>query len=308
MKILLTGGTGFIGSHLVKKLINSGQEIVLLKRSVSNTSRITDLLSQVKPYNIDQTDLEQVFVTEKPDLIIHLATKYIKANPSHAEVKEMSEVNIVLPTTLLRLAEKHGVKYFINTGTCFEYKLSNEPISEENLIEPYNDYAETKVKFEEVLRKSLKKSSLRAVTLKLFYPYGEKDNRKLIPIIMDSFILNTAFSLTKGEQKLNLTYVEDIVEAYMKTIEFMASDRYENYEVFNIGSDKAYSVKEVVSMVEKIAGKPTQLQFTYHYALNEIMYMNCDNTKAKERLGWKTKNSIEQGLTKTYSFYIKNSK
>ncbi len=302
MKILITGGTGFIGSHLVHSLLQNGHELFILARQNSKTWRIDDIKEEISllPYsNFD--DIEKVFENGF-DGVIHLATLY-KKNDDISAIPEMIEANVSFPSVLLQQAAKSNCRFFINTGTCFEYKLSSFPLTEGHPTDGYNFYAATKLAFEQILQYTSSHSSLRTATLRLFYPYGEKDNRKLITLLMDAFINCKPITVSKGEQQINYTYISDLVDAYNKSLIFITSDKYKQHEVFNIGIDQTVSIKEIVTTLEDITGKQSIVTFGDTYPEGEIMHMNCNYSKAKEYLGWQPANDIKKGLQHIYDYY-----
>lgn len=307
MKILITGGTGFIGSHVTHALLQAGHSLYLLVRPESNTWRIDDVKDKFKllPYS-KLNDLEDIF-PDDIDGVVHLATLYKKTDDALA-VPEMIETNITLPSMLLELASRNKCQFFINTGTCFEYKLSKEKLSEESPREAYNYYAATKLAFEDILAYRGNNSLVKTATLRLFYPYGEKDNRKLISLLMNSFINSEPLKLSKGIQELNYTYVNDLVSAYEKLILFLSSQKSNTHEVFNIGTDQAISLRKIVSTIHEITEKQNLITFGNSHPNRDIMYMNCNYSKAKRLLGWEPQVSIKEGLVRVYQFYKSNPK
>lgn len=310
MNILITGGSGFIGSYLIKRLISLHHKLILLKRSNTDLWRIKNIVSKCKVYNIDQSNsYDKIFTENKIDIIIHLATKYVKYEEDEKDIKEMINTNIFFPTLLLDRARKFNVKFFINTGTCFEYKRLRRKLKETDETLPFNFYSSTKLAFEEILKYYSTKYDIKAVTLRLFYPYGERDNDyKLIPSLILALLKNQEIKLTKGEQRLDFTYVDDIVEAYVKTIKKIKSLR-NNYSIFNIGYGRAIKLKKIVKILENLHGNIKKIKLgSLPYKPNEIMYMESDNKKAKTVLGWIPKTSIEAGLTNVYNFYVRSFK
>ncbi|EKD89902.1 MAG: NAD-dependent epimerase/dehydratase [uncultured bacterium] len=304
MNILITGGSGFVGSHLLKRLILTNHKIFIIKRNSSDLWRIKSIAKKINILEMKSfKDLSHIFAHEKFDLIIHLAMKYVKSDESWQDAQEINEVNITYPSILLMMADQYKTKAFINTGTCFEYNLSNNPLSETDFINPYNYYASTKVAFEDIFKFYILHGKILGLTLKLSYPYGEMDNKKVIPLIIKSIITNTPLELTYGEQKLGFTYVEDIIDAYLQAINFIAKDKLKSYEVFNIGANNTYQLKEIVGHLEKISGKKSLISFSKPYPPNEIMHISCNFEKAKKILNWFPKTDIIEGLTKTYQYY-----
>lgn len=307
MHILVTGGTGFIGSHIIERLLQDGHSIILLKRSFSPLWRIEHLLNKIKTYDTDNlTSLEEIFKKGKIDAIIHLAAKYVKYDDSTNEVPDMSTSNIQFPAFLTYYATKYGVKSFINTGTFFEYEPTLIPIDEQTPQQPFNYYTATKIAFEQLLKYEAIEGKIKAVTLKLFSPYGEKDNNKIVRFLIQSFLHNKKEHITGGEQQLSFTYIQDIVDAYIAALDFTLSDRYSQYETFNIGASQSYSIRDLIRKLEYISGKSSPLQLgKIPYNPQEIMCAQCNPSKAHRLLGWEAKTSLDVGLEKTFNYYKK---
>lgn len=296
--ILLTGATGFLGSHLLEALLAEGYLIVLLKRSTSDTWRIENLLPRTAVYDIDKVSLEQVFEIHKVDAILHLATLYRKYD-SGKEIAEMLASNVTFPCELIEVGLRHGVKAFVNTGTFFEVDCSSLPVTENAASQPFNFYAKTKLAFESILRGYT--PALSSVTLRLFSPYGPRDNEKLIPILLRKSLADEKIELSQGLQKLDFIYVSDIVRAYLAALKYC--QREENvHQVFNIGTGRPTSIREVVSILEQALQKPIVKQWGA-VAVNEIPIVFADTSKARELLGWESNVSIEEGLNETLSYY-----
>lgn len=305
MKLLITGGTGFIGSHLVGSLVKNSHECHLLVRKETDRWRLRSI-TDLNYHSLDERLLDEIVGSVKPEGIIHLATSYVKANPSQSEVSNMLNTNILLPTNLLIEAVKNKVQFFVNTGTCFEYNQSQNAISEDSELKPFNFYASTKLSFEQILKFYAQSGQIKAATLRLFYPYGPKDNNKLVTFLCNSLLSNNEVNLTKAEQLLSYTYVTDIVEAYLKTMDFLAREK-SNYEVFNIGNSEAVSVASIARMLEELSGKKDLVHLgSVPYPKNEIMNMQCNSQKAQNLLGWTAKTPIKQGLKETYEYYFKS--
>ncbi|MCX6731159.1 MAG: NAD(P)-dependent oxidoreductase [Candidatus Roizmanbacteria bacterium] len=303
MNILVTGATGFIGSHLVRRLLKLGHTLFIITRPHSDLSRINDILDNLIQVSSDPTlgAIHELFQKNAIDGVIHLATYYRKED-SKEEEKNMLETNIDFPYRLLIIAQQYGSTFFINTGTCFEYSPSLVSINEHSLIQPFNYYASTKFKFEDKLIESLQDSNLKALTLKLFFPYGEQDNNKLVRLLVESLIKKNEFHVTKGEQYLSYTYVHDIVDAYILALSHIKNMR-SSYDIFNIGGTPI-KVSNIFDTLEEISNKKGFIVRDKEYAKNEIMRMYTESEKAKKVLGWNQKFNLTEGLRKTYNYYL----
>lgn len=301
--LLLTGATGFIGSHLLETLLENNYRMVILKRSFSDDWRISQLYEKYTenliPFDVDKTSLEHVFKKEEISGIIHLATYYKKIH-EYEDIAPLIESNIEFPVQLLDLAVSNKVKFFINTGTFFEYDSSYLPISELTHIKPLNLYAATKISFEKILKTYSELYNIKSATLKIFSPYGPRDNeKKIIPHLILNSLKNNKISLSNGLQKLDFVFVKDIVDSYLKLIskiEYL--DKYEN---FNIASGNSHSIRELVSILEEINGQNMNKIWGDPSEDSEIIL--SDISKARNILKWVPQISIKEGLSKTVQYY-----
>ena len=128
--LLFTGGTGFLGSHILKNMVDCEDEIIVLKRSTSNITRIKEIINKMVLYDIDVTNPEIIFFEHEIDKIIHCATNYGRrfSNPI-----EIIEANLILPLKLLDLGKKRDVNCFINTDTILDKRISSYSLSKSQL-------------------------------------------------------------------------------------------------------------------------------------------------------------------------------
>lgn len=302
--VLLTGATGFIGSHVLEELVGNNYRTIVLKRSDSDVWRIKNFLNKVICYDIDKTKLERPFSENEIDCVIHLATRYIKNHKGIDDASLMIDSNINFPTRIVELCAKYKVNKFINSGTFFEYKTKKSLIIDGDKIEPCNFYAATKVAFNDILKYYSIKNNLTVIDLKLFAPFGEKDNEKVIVFLIKALLENKLVEFSGGEQRWNFTYVKDIARAYLNALEKISD--LSGFNSFNIGYEKAYNIKEAVEMIEKISSRKMNVRWgAKPYVENEIFYTCCDNNKAKDVLRWLPKYNIYSGLEKTYLYYKK---
>jgi nucleoside-diphosphate-sugar epimerase len=282
MKILLTGATGFLGSHLLEGLLSVGSDVIVLKRSFSDMWRIKDVAEKITCYDLDKCALEKVFYHNKIDIIIHVATDY--GRDSH-NLENMLGVNLVLPTNLLELAVKNGVKCFVNTdtSTCSTYTL----------------YSSMKKAFVEMGKFYAANYDISFVNLIVEYIYGYGDDEsKFIPILINAILEGKELKASPGEQRRDFIYISDVVSAYIKLINVI--DKFESgYWEFHIGSGKSISLKEFASVVEKVSGKKAKVRWgVLPYRKNEIMELKTDIRLAKTLLSWEPKYDLITGLKK----------
>lgn len=297
--ILVTGGTGFIGSHLLEELINQNRKCILLKRSFSNTWRIDEIIENENLIikDIDKEDLSDIFSQYNIKGIFHLATFYERTHKSE-EIAEMIDSNINFPTQLLENAINNDVKFFINTGTFSEYDLDSSPISENSKLNPFNLYSSTKTAFECILKFYHENHNLKCVTLKLFTPYGPKDDvNKITPYLINKSINREEILIKSPEKKLDFIYVKDIVDAFISIMENIPE--FEDYESFNLGTGVGTNLKEVLSLIELYLGKNENIS----YGSLEDNQVWCSNKKIKDKIGWQPRIKLEEGIKYTIDYY-----
>lgn len=283
MRLLVTGATGFLGSHLVKKFLNDGHDIVILKRSFSDTYRIKEVIDQIQSYDIDQCDLEQPFRdNDRFDAVIHTATSYGRKGES---VQEVFKSNTEFPLQLLELATFFNTNTFFNTDTIL-YKY-------------LNSYALSKKQFVEWGKKFASMEKIRFINIKLEHMYGPKDNEtKFTTYVIRSCLANVPdLRLTLGEQKRDFIYIDDVISAYQvllaKTGKLL--DYFQEYE---LGTGHPISIKMFVETAHAITQSKTRLNFgSLPYRENEIM-KSCADTEKMRELGWRPVIQLNDGINK----------
>jgi len=307
-KILITGATGFIGSHLTRKLIEEGFEVGIIKRENSDVWRISDLIKNLSIYDANLRDLHKVSETTsnfKPDVIFHLATYYAVEHKSE-EVSLMVDTNVLGTINLLEASKKSNVKLFVNTSSCFVYQGNKNKLKESADLNPLNLYALTKMQAEQACSFYTKKYGLRTVTFRLFPPYGPADHeRRLIPYAIKTFLEEKKLRLTTGKQRWDFVYVDDIINAYLKLL-----NKYNlptTHEILNIGTGNTVSVQEVISRTKEIIGSDIKLEWgVVPHRKNEFWFLCADINKAKDFLKWEPKTQIlQKGLEITVNWYKK---
>lgn len=300
--ILITGGAGFVGSYVLRALLASNlYKIVVIIRTQTDLYRIHAIKEQLTLINIDDLSLTEIFTQHKIDGVIHLATHYSKKH-NYEEIPAMLDTNILFGTQLVDLAIQNNVKFFINTGTFFEYSMMSNPICERTEKDPYNLYAATKIAMDSIVQYYAKASSTHFLTLKLATPYGYQDNQKLVSFLMKSAVNNQEVTLEKGEQEWDFIYVKDVANAYVKAVEFCLKTQKPHKEDIYIGTGKAYAIKDMVKLINKFANKDL-ITTSKPYDQDQIFLAYGNISKAKNLLQWLPVYSLENGLKETYQYY-----
>lgn len=280
-KILLTGATGFLGSHMLKRLIKVGEDVVILIRENSNTERINDLKGfSVFIMNQQFSNIDDLYKTHNINTIIHLATEYGRNSPYSSVLRS----NALFPIRLIELADKNNLKLFINTDS-FSSKFQDSSYLKE--------YISSKKIFKEYLKSLL---HLQVFSLQLEHVFGEFDSKgKFVTFLLESMLSNQkSIKLTEGNQKRDFIYVSDVVDAYM--IVLKSKNILENYKEFEVGRGVSLTVKEFVSKIHSIIGSNTDLLFgSLETRFDEIQDSKANNLDLCS-LGWKPKFTVDMAI------------
>lgn len=312
--ILVTGGAGFIGAHLAKKLIDLGKKIVIVDNFTSyydpklKEERIFKLLSgyNFKLYRKDIRDLEslrKIFQENKIDFICHLAAqagvRYSLVNPFIYE-----ETNVKGTLNLLELAKQFKVKGFIFTSSSSVYGGSKKnPFSETDpLATPISLYAATKKAAESLVFTYHHLYQIPCTILRYFSVYGPYWRPDLALCKFTKAILtgNPIEVYNYGKMKRDFTYIDDIVAGTISALE-------KNYpfEIFNLGNNKPIGLNYFISSIEKLLRKKAK-KIMLPLQPGDVPETAADITKAKKMLNFYPETSFEKGLKKTIDWFLNN--
>ena len=292
MRSLVTGGAGFIGSHLVDTLLEMGHQVTVVDNESSTCNEKfywNDKAWNVKADISDEKMMEQVFscVNEgmpKIDWVFHLAA-YSRIQIALQNPVGCVKTNVIGTTTLLQCAREHGVKAFINSSTSSSYGLKNEPPLREDMPpDCLNPYSVSKVAAENMCKMYSDLFDLNIVNLRYFNVYGERQPIRgqyapVVGLFLEQWRNGDSFTIVgDGEQRRDFTHVKDVVRANIA-----AAIRSEciNGELINVGTGTNHSVNQIANMIsssnaiEFIPPRPAEARVTL-----------ADISKAKKLLGY----------------------
>lgn len=282
MKILVTGATGFLGSHLVRALHREGHELTILKRSLSSTGRLNDLLPNLISYDLDACSLDSIF-SHTYDAIIHAATCYGRAGEPASVIQE---ANVDFPLGLLEKAAAAGVTTFLNTDTSLPADL--------------NFYSLSKQHFKDWGRIFADHQMIRFVNVRLEHFYGAgDDDSKFVSYIIRGCLNNIAeLALTAGEQQRDFIHIDDVCAAYLLLLQ-KGPEAGAYLQEYQVGSGASIRIRALVEMVHDLCDSKTALKFgAVPYRENEVMQSRADISDLAG-LGWSCKISLADGIRKT---------
>lgn len=275
MRILLTGSSGFIGGHLIKLLHNTGYDI---------------LHADIKQH-IDICDWEQVKYFEQVDVVIHLANlSYVP--DSYQNPRDFYRVNFVGTLNMLELCRLNKAKFIYLSS--YVYGIPQyQPIDEKHPVQAFNPYAESKVICEKLCEGYARDFGISVTIIRPFNVYGEGQNANfLIPTIIQQ-ARNGFIRIKDDRPKRDYVHVNDVVRAIHLSIE---TEQQNNLEIYNIGSGKSYSVKEIVEIIIGFLDKKIDYQCTNEIRVNEVLDTIACIDKARSELHWEPTVSLKDGL------------
>lgn len=284
----MTGATGFIGSNLLNALSGSNDVGIIIRPNSKVENKISNQASAQYVYDGNLDSILEAFDSFKPDAVIHLASYYVFDHKPE-EIDILIESNLKVGMYLLESMKLKGVKYLINTGTSFEHFGKGES-------EVVNLYAATKQAFGNLCKYYCDAGYIKAVSIKLFDTYGEKDPRKkLLSLLKDNLRTKKELLLSPGEQMIDIVHVEDVIKAYQMVLEQLPTYE-ESYLEFGLSNNQRCSLKELVSLVEKIAGEKTNIKWGARpYRDREVM---SPWKTFSPPPGWKPQITLEEGISR----------
>ena len=295
MKVFVTGGTGFIGSHVVSKLIDEGHNLLLLQlvgevvKSYPQTvnvvkgdlSNINNWIEEVRAFN--------------PDITIHMAWEGI---PNYDE--QTSNRNLKYGLDLIKTLGEIGCKRIIATGSCWEYGKKTGEISEDLEINPSNPFTIAKNTLREKGRGIAKENNMEFIWIRFFYVYGPgQKNHSLIPHIINSMQAGNKPEVKTPYSKNDFVYVEDVAEAISDIL-----NRGKGGEIYNIGSGYSTEIKKIIELVYKHYMPDEKYIPTVEKPMgNDIVDFWADVSKIKNEIKWEAKTTIEEGVEKTINYF-----
>ena len=306
--MLVTGATGFIGSHLVRRLVQEGAEVHCLVRPRSNAERIADVAAKCQAWTGDLRDtdsLTQAVAGARPKIVFHVAGVTAGRQPGNEfeQIERALEGNLTGTLNLLEAVRRADppLERFVATGGLEEYGAGESPYDEtqrESPVSPYSASQTATTHFCQMLQRRLR---LPIVTLRPALTYGPAQSVDFfIPALILRCLQGGDFDMTKGEQRRDVLYVEDLVDAYVRA----GVGAHVVGEVINVGSGVAALVREIATSVVELSGTRTRLRIgVIPERVTEISRLVCRNDKAARLLGWRPVTSLTEGLGRTIAWY-----
>ena len=324
MKILVTGGAGFIGSHTVVELVNAGHEPIIIDNFNNSNKTVLQgleniLKKSIKCYDNDCNDvkvLEQICKEENIEGIIHFAAHKAVGESVENPLKYY-ENNIGSTLNILKVMLKLGIKNLVFSSSCTVYGQPDEvPVTEDTPRKPAaSPYGNTKTMCEDILRDTITAgSALKIISLRYFNPIGAHPSAEIgelpngVPSNLVPFITQTAAGIRKkllvfgsdyntsdGTNVRDFIHVVDLAKAHVSAIQLLDSQLDNYYDVFNIGTGTGNTVLEIITTFEKV----NELKLNYELAprrAGDVEKIYGSVAKAKKMMGWEVQKTLAESL------------
>jgi len=300
MRILVTGGCGFIGSHLVEELIKQGHWVVVVDNL--STGKKENLNPKARFYQIDIQDPEipQIFQKEKPEVVFHFAAQ-IDVRKSVKDPMSDAKVNILGSLNLLGNCKKYKVKKFIFASSVGVYgEPKTLPVKENHPLNPIAPYPVTKLAIEKYLN-YFQTQGLDFLSLRYSNIYGPRQSSGgeggVVAIFIDKILKGERpIIFGNGKQTRDFLYVDDAVKAAILALNAPSSS------IYNVGTNKEITINDLLELLSKILKVKVKPIFQ-SLRQGEIIKSRVDYSKAKKELNWQSKYNLEEGLKETVKWF-----
>jgi UDP-glucose 4-epimerase len=304
-RVLVTGATGFIGSHLTRRLVADGAEVHALTSTVSSVypTRLVDLRDRIRLHEGSLTDrsaMDVLAAAARPDVVFHLGA-YTHVGKSWERVDECVQVNVQGTVNLLQALAPRGYRRFVNTGTSEIYGDVDVPFREDGPVNPISPYSVAKYAAERYCRMFVQGRRWPIVMLRPFNAYGPwQSPDRVVPEIIGRVLRGEPLRMTQGRQTRELNHVDDLVDGFVRAA--TADDVVG--QVLNLGCGEEVSMRDLATLLLRVMGDPITAEFgALPDRPTEIWRMRADADKAKALLGWSSSVPLEDGLRSTVEWY-----
>ncbi len=306
MNILITGGAGFIGSHIVDALVENKHRVSVIDDLSTGCRK--NLNPKASFYKVDITDgkkVEEAFQKEKPEVVIHTAANSMLRRSLKEPILDAMS-NIVGTINILEACRKNNVKRIIytSTGGARVGEPEYHPVNESHPLNPCSPYGISKHTAEHYVWVYNKLYGLDYLIFCFGNVYGPRDNpscNRIIPFFINLILKGIPPKIIgDGKQKRDFIYVDDLVKFFVENL-----DKKPKHRLFHLSKGKQYTINEIFILLKEISGFPREAEHI-DVVKGEVKDIVLDCSLAKQELGWNPTIEIEEGLKKTFKWYKEN--
>lgn len=302
MKVLVTGGAGFIGSHLVDRLVQEGHDVVVVDNLSTGKRKNVNRAATFYKADIQSSRLERVFRNERPSVIMHLAAQ-MNVRRSVDDPMFDASVNILGTLNVIEQAARHGARkvVFASSGGAIYGEQDIFPAPESHPTRPLSPYGISKLSGEHYLSYYQRASGIQAVSLRFANVYGPRQDPEgeagVVAIFIQKMLTGEQPVINgNGRQTRDFVFVEDVVEANL----LVMGQGIEG--VFNVGTSSETTVNELFAIIKELT-KSDCKEVHGPAKKGEQLRSTIDATKLRQQLGWEPKVGLSDGLRKTVEYF-----
>lgn len=290
MRFFVAGGTGFLGSHLIGRLLEDGHEVYALVRNEPGP------LSSLNGVRFVKGDLGTLRAEDVPDCEVFICFAWGGVNRQEISNPAIQELNVQNELSLFKLASVHGCRLFIDAGSRQEYSFSDSPLTEESECMPVSEYGKAKLRAYRLISDMSLDLDIKYIHPRIFSIYGYGDHPwSLISQSLLKLKNNEDIELGPCSQKWSFLHIDDFVDAIMAIIE--RSERLSNNVIFNVGSSDNRVLRSFVEQIAAATCTTGRLLFgSFAQNAESAKSIICDSSKIKTLLGWTERYTFEQGI------------
>jgi nucleoside-diphosphate-sugar epimerase len=280
-RVVLTGATGFIGSHLAEELVAKGYEVIALRRNQSDLWRVAAVSSQLTWVNIDDSDWEQQLVDLQPECLLHAA--WLGVGVGQREDWQSQLSNLTFTLQLLQALVRGPLKKVVVLGSQAEYGPFAGRIDEAYPPNPTVAYGAVKLATQDLVRAFCQAQNVEWYWLRVFAVFGPREDRHwFVSFVAASLLKQEAPALTKCEQRYDYLFVQDLARAIVQTIPAASGLS----GIYNIGANHAISLKQLVAELRQLTASTADIKYgAVPYRAGQVMHMEGNSDKFEHVFG-----------------------